>query len=333
MLKFARQLLAINAFTFITLATLGLICASPLAALAQSYPSKPVRIIVPYAPGGAVDIATRKMAQRLTLQTGQSFVVENKPGATGTIGAAVVSRTEPDGYVLLANDTTHALIPHIFKKLPFDPVKDVQPISAYLFAPMALAVSTTSRFKSLKDLVDEARQKPSSVMYGSGGPGSTPHFATEGLGIAAGANFLHIPFKGAGEATQAILSNTIDFQIASITGLMANVKGGKLRLLAISGERRLPALTTVPTFQEAGIAWPGVVNWTGLWAPKGTPIEIIQRLQTEIAAAMASADMIQFAENLGADPRVISGETFARTLRDSTESWGKIVTHTAFERQ
>ena len=160
-----------------------------------------------------------------------------------------------------------------------------------------------------------------------------PHFATEGLGIAAGANFMHIPFKGAGEASQAILSNTIDFQIASTTGLMGNVKGGKLRLLAISGERRLPSLPTVPTFQEAGVSWPGVVNWTGLWAPKGTPLEIVQRLQHEIAAAMASADMIQFAENLGAEPRAIGADAFTRTLKDSTEAWGRVVANTAFERQ
>ena len=169
-------------------------CA-PLAALADTYPSRPVRIIVPYAPGGAVDVVTRKMAQKLTEQTGQTFFVENRAGATGTIGAQQAARSEPDGYTLVANDTTYSLLPHIFKKLPFDHANDLVPVAAYVFAPMALAVNSQSRFKSLQDLVAEAKAQPNKVTYGSGGPGTTPHFASEALGIAAGVNLMHVPFK------------------------------------------------------------------------------------------------------------------------------------------
>lgn len=302
-------------------------------ALADTWPSKPVKIVVPYAAGGAVDVVTRKMAQKLTEQTGQSFFIENKAGATGTIGAQQVAKAEADGYTLLANDTTYSLLPHIFKKLPFDHATDLQPVAAFVFAPMALAVNSQSRHKTLREMLADAKSQPNKITYGSGGAGTTPHFASEALGIAAGVNLMHVPFKGAGEATQAVLSNTIDMQIASSTGLMGNVKGGKMRLLAVSGDKRLAALPDVPTFREAGVPWDGVLNWTGLWAPKGTPPAVLARLQKETATAMATPDMKAFAEGMGAEPRQVGAETFGKLLKDSTEAWGKVAANTAFERQ
>ena len=310
----------------------GLVLA-PAAMAADAWPSKPVRIVVPYAPGGAVDVVTRKMAQKLTEQTGQSFFVENRAGGTGTIGTLQAAKAEADGYTLLANDTTYSLLPHIFKKLPFDHANDLVPVGAYVFAPMGLAVHAQSRFKDLRGLLAEAKANPGKITYGSGGAGTTPHFASEALGIAAGAKLMHVPFKGAAEATQAVLSNTIDMQIASTTGLMGNVRGGKMRLLAISGDKRLAALPDVPTFREAGVPWNGVVNWTGLWAPKGTPPAVLARLQKEIATAMATPDMKSFAEGMGAEPRQVGSEAFAKMLKESTEAWGKVVASTAFERQ
>lgn len=318
------------------LSATALACLGLLAGTAQAqsaWPSKIVKIVVPYAPGGAVDVVTRKMAQKLTEQTGQSFIVENKPGATGTIGANLVAQAQPDGHTLLANDTTYSLLPHIFKKLPFDHATQLVPVSAYVFAPMGLAVNAGSKYKTLADLTEQAKAAPNTVTYGTGGPGTTPHFASEALGIASGVNFMHIPYKGAGEATAGLLSQTIDFQIASTTGLMGNVKGGKLRLLAVSGDQRLAALPDVPTFQQAGVPWRGVVNWTGLWAPKGTPAEVVQRLQKEIATAMATDDMKQFAQGMGAEPRHAGADEFTKLLKDSTDGWGKVVANTAFEKQ
>lgn len=309
------------------------LCMAGASQAQETWPARPVRVIVPYGPGGAVDVATRKMAQKLTEQTGQSFIVENRPGATGTIGVAQVARAEADGYTLVANDTTYSLLPHIFKKLPFDHEKDLVPVAAYVFAPMALVVNAGGPYKTLNDLLARARGEPGTITYGSGGAGTTPHFAAEALGMAAGARFMHVPFKGAAEATQAVLGNTIDMQFASTTGVMGNVRGGKLRLLAVSGDKRPAVLPEVPTFAEAGVKDFGVVNWTGLWAPKGTPAPVLQRLQKEIAAAMVTPDMKSFAENMGADARQVDAAGFARILRDSNAMWGGIAAKTGFEKQ
>jgi tripartite-type tricarboxylate transporter receptor subunit TctC len=307
--------------------------AASTAAFAQAWPAKPVRIIVPYAPGGSVDVVTRKMAAKLQEQTGQTFFVENKAGATGTIGIAATVQAPADGYTLVANDTTFALLPHIFKKLPFDYENGLVPVGAYVFAPMTVAVKADSRFKTLGDMVAAAKAETNKVSYGTGGAGSAPHFVSEALGIAAGVNFLHVPFKGAGEATMAMLSGTIDFQVASTPGVMSHVKGGKARLLAVSGSRRLASLPEVPTFTEAGVKFAGLVNFTGLWAPKGTPQAVIDRLQKEIAAAMASADMKAFSDSVASDPGYWDAATFAKDLHERTAYWGKVAANTAFERQ
>jgi tripartite-type tricarboxylate transporter receptor subunit TctC len=300
---------------------------------AQAWPAKPVKIIVPYPPGGSVDVVTRKMAAKLQEQTGQTFFVENKAGATGTIGLSQVVQSPADGYTLAANDTTYALLPHIFKKLPFDHAQDLLPVGAFVFAPMSVVVKADSKFRTLGDLVNAAKSEPNRITYGTGGAGTTPHFVSEALGIAAGANFMHIPFKGAGEATLGMLSGTVDFQVASTPGVMGQVKGGKARLLAVSGSRRLAALPEVPTFAESGLKNFGLINFTGLWAPKGTPQAVVDRLQKEIAVAMASADMKAFAEGIASEPGHWDSATFAKDLAERTAYWGKVAANTAFERQ
>nr|WP_074576846.1 tripartite tricarboxylate transporter substrate binding protein [Polaromonas sp. JS666] len=306
----------------------------PALAQAQSaWPAKPVKIVVPYPPGGAVDQVTRKIAQKLTEQTGQSFFVENKAGATGTIGASQVVQSPADGYTLLANDTTYSMLPHVFKKLPWDYERDLVPVAGFNFAPVTLAVAADSKFKTLQELLAFARANPSKLYYGTGGAGSMPHFATEALRSAARIDITHVPYKGAGEATLALLSGTIDFQMASTPGVMNQVKGGKMRLLAVSGDRRLKALPDVPTFKELGLKQYGVINFTGLWAPKGTPPAVMARLQKEIEVAMASADFQTFADNLGAVPISVGGPVFAKMLRDSTQQWAKVAAAADIEKQ
>ena len=318
---------------FIRAALAAAVVVFSTLAQAQAWPAKPVKIVVPYPPGGAVDVVTRKMAAKLQEQTGQTFFVENKAGATGTIGIAGVVQSPADGYTLVANDTTYALLPHIFRKLPFDHANSLEPVAAFVFAPMGVVVKAESKFKNLSDLIAAGKAEPQKVSYGTGGAGTMPHFATEALGISTGVNFLHVPFKGAGEATMAVLSGTIDFQIASTPGVMGNVKGGKVRLLAVSGARRLSGLPDVPTFAEAGVRNFGVINFTGFWAPKGTPAAVTQRLQKEIATAMASADMRSYADSIAAEAGYWDAATFARELHDRTEAWGKVAANTAFERQ
>jgi len=310
-----------------------LLLAATTFASAQGYPAKSVRIIVPYAPGGAVDAVTRKIAQKLTEQTVQTFFVENKAGATGTIGAGEAARSAPDGYTLLANDTTYSLLPHIFKKLPFDPAVDLVPVSAFVFAPMAVVVRTESKYKTLSALLADARSEPGKVTYGTGGAGTTPHFSTEALGIASGARFLHVPYKGASEATMAVLGGQIDFQIASTPGVVGQVKGGKARLLAISGDKRASVLPDVPTFAEAGVKGYRVINFTGLWAPKGTPPAVLAKLEAEIAKAVAAPDIKAYAEGIAADPRSIGSTAFAKLLSESTANWGKVASDTKFDKQ
>lgn len=317
-----------------TLCVLAPLAFFTLPASAQgAYPDKLVKIVVPYPPGGAVDQVTRRIAQKLTEQTGQSFIVENKAGATGTIGALQVARSAPDGYTLMANDTTYSILPTVFKKLPWDYQQDLVPVAAFNFAPMALVVSADSNFKTIADLLAYSKAHPGKLNYGTGGAGTTPHFATEALRTAAKLDATHIPFKGAGEATLALLGGSIDFQIASTPGVMGQVKGGKLRLLAISGDKRLKAVPDTPTFEEAGVRGYGVINFTGLWAPKGTPAPALQRLQKEVAAAMASADIQKFADDLGAVPRVIDGTAFVKMLADNTQLWSQVALAAQIEKQ
>ena len=308
--------------------------ALPVGAVAQtSYPAKAVKIVVPYPPGGAVDQVTRRIAQKLTEQTGQSFFVENKAGATGTIGASQVARSPGDGYTLLANDTTYSILPQVFKKLPWDYATDLVPVAGFNFAPTAVVVASGSPFKTLADLIAYSRSHPGKLNYGTGGAGTMPHFATEALKTSSGLDATHVPFKGAGEATMALLGGSIDFQIASTPGVMGQVRGGKVRLLAASGEQRLKTLPDVPTFAQAGSAGYKVVNFTGLWAPKGTPEAVLQVLRKNIEQAMASTDMQAFAEDLGAVPSTLTGQAFAEKLKSDARLWESVAGKLGVDKQ
>ncbi|HET9653391.1 MAG TPA: tripartite tricarboxylate transporter substrate binding protein, partial [Usitatibacter sp.] len=209
--------------------------ALSFAASAQPWPSKPVKVIVPYPPGGAVDVVVRRVAQKLSDDLGQPFVVENKPGASGLIGTQLVAKAAPDGYTLMANDMSYSMLPYVFKSLPFDHAHDLVPVTTTMFAPYAIAVKADGPYKTLKALLDAARAQPDKLTYGSGGPGSAPHFATESLALAANVRLTHIPYKGAAEAMTGLISGQIDMLMSSTASLIGQHRGGRARILAVSG--------------------------------------------------------------------------------------------------
>jgi tripartite-type tricarboxylate transporter receptor subunit TctC len=266
-------------------------------------------------------------------QTGQPFVIENKPGASSTIGAQLVAKSTPDGYTFVANDMSYSLLPYVFKSLPFDHEKDLVPVSTTMFAPYAIAVKSDGPHKSLQDLIKAAKASPGKLTFGSGGPGSAPHFATESLALAAGMDLTHVPYKGAAEAMTGLISGQIDVLMSSVPSLISQAKGGKARILAVSGSKRLPALPDVPTFAEAGLKDWGILNFNGIWAPKGTPPEVLAKFQAEIAKAVASPDVVAFFEGQGALPGGTRSDEFGKLVQTTTKSWAPVAAKANIEKQ
>jgi tripartite-type tricarboxylate transporter receptor subunit TctC len=298
-----------------------------------AYPDKPVRIVVPYAPGGAVDVVARKLAQKLSEQTGQSFFVENKPGASGTIGAQAVVRAAPDGYTLLALDNTFSLLPFVFKKLPWEGDIPVVPISVTAYTPVLLLVNSESKHKDLAALIAFAKANPDKLTYGTGGNGSAPHFSAEAFQQAAGVKLSHIPYKGAGEAVTGLVGGQIDLVLLSTGSVASQLKAGKLRALAASGNKRLESFPNVPTFAEAGLPGFGIVNWSGLVAPAGTPKEVVARLSAEVTKALETPDMKAFLANLSADPGGTGPEAFAKLMKEENVRWAAVAKKIDIEKQ
>ena len=296
-----------------------------LMGLAQSaWPDKPVRIVVPYAPGGTTDYAARQIAQKLTEQTRQTFYVENKAGASGTIGSDMVAKAAPDGYTLLTNDTTYAMLPSLFAKLPWDHASGLVPVTTLAQTPVVLVVGANSPFKTLKELVDHAQKNPARLNFGSGGAGSSTHLAAE-LFKKEGKLFItHIPYKGAGDAMLGVMSGQVDLLITASPTAIPQVKGGKIRALAVTGDKRLPGLPDVPTFKEAGLRGYTVTNWFGLAAPKGTPPAVIDKLQGEVKKALADPALRERFAQQGAQPGGMSPADFAGFVRQETLIWGAV---------
>ncbi|WP_418320100.1 Bug family tripartite tricarboxylate transporter substrate binding protein [Piscinibacter sakaiensis] len=306
----------------ITLASL-----SAVQSHAQSdYPNKPVSIVVAFSPGGPNDVMARILAAKLSSTLGQQFIVENKPGAGGTIGTGQVAKAPADGYTLLFNSAPFVTAPSLYgAKLSYDTLKDFAAITKVAESPLVLMTSPQSAHKSLQGLISSAKSAPGKLNYASGGVASTPHLATALLSVTTGIEMQHVPYKGGGPAITALMGGEIDILLDSITSGGSFLKASRLRALAVTGGKRVAALPDVPTFAEAGLPAYKMTHWVGLVAPAKTPPAVLDKLHQEVQKAMATDDVkARFAE-LGAEPAVGPRDRFGDFLRSEVADWTRIV--------
>ena len=310
-------------FRVITAAALAL-CAAPLSA--QSYPTRTVRLVVPFSPGGSTDVTARILAQKLTEAWRQQVIVDNRAGAGGNIGAESVARAAPDGYTLLLATTGVMAINHkLYKSLPYDSLKDLAPVTQIGGLPLILIVHPSLPAKSVRDLVAMAKAKPGSLSFASSGVGSATHMTAELFRMMAGVNMVHVPYKGSGQAMTDLISGQVGVAFDQITSSIGHVQSGKLRALAVTSAKRFPSVPNLPTVAEAGVAGYESVSWNGIAAPARTPREIIDRIQGEVARALQQADMKERFLKDGIEPIGSTPEQFAAHIRSERAKWEKVV--------
>jgi len=298
----------------------------PLAAFSQSYPAKPIRLMVPFPPGGSTDIVARIVAQKLGAQLGQSVAIENRGGAGGTLGTAVVAKAAPDGYLLTVGSTsTHVVAPSVYQKLEYDPVKDFAPIGLMAVSPYLLVVNPGVQARSLKELVALLQSQPGKMNYASAGVGSTTHLAMEMLKGASRTYALHIPYNGNGPAGTAVVAGQVEILFGSLPALLPHVKSGRVRALAVGTPRRSPSLPEVPTVAESGYAGFDASLWLAILAPAGTPASIVERLNRELNSAVNSKETSEALDKAGAEPLTGTPAQLAAMIRDGVGKYAKVV--------
>jgi len=299
---------------------------SQQAALAQ-YPTRPVHIVVPYPAGGAVDAFARVLTQQLSELWGQQVVVDNRPGASTMIGAEQVAKSPPDGYTLLLTaELTLVIVPHLYEKIPYDPLRDFTPIVALVSATQALVANPSLPVKTVKDLVALAKAKPGQLTYGSFGNGSTGHLNMEVLQAMTGARFNHIPYNGAGPAMNDVIGGHIDFMLAALSIVKGNVQAGKLRMIGVGSNHRSSEFPDVPTISESGAPGFEAKSWFGLVAPAGTPPDVIRKINQDVTKVISDRAFAEkFLAAQGLEPITGTPEQFAALVRAETVRWGKVV--------
>ena len=306
------------------LAALGLVALVAGPAQAQDYPTKTIRLIAPFAPGGSVDIVGRILAQKMTESLGQTVVVENKPGASGMIGADMVAKSAPDGYTLLVNSSIHVIVPSLFSKVTYNALEDLVAVGQATEVPMVMLTGAGSRAKSVQDVIAWAKAEPG-VAYASAGSGSSAHLAGEVFKKATGVTLTHIPYKGSGAAMADVIGGQVPLMFDALTAAMGHIQGNKMRALAVSSQQRSPILSDVPTFQELKMPQMNLSTWHGVWAPKGTPPAIVKKLNAEIARIVALPDVREKIKGLGGVPVGNTPEQFDAYQRAELAKWSRIV--------
>ena len=317
-------------FIYLLFGLLGLLAGSVSA---QTYPTKPVKIVVPSAPGGGTDIVARLLAQSFSKALGQNFIVENKPGAGNLIGIETVARAPADGYTLLFVASPLVLNPILFKKVNYDPIKDFSPISLAATAPNILVVHPSTPASNVKEWVELAHKGQNKLSYASAGVGTSPHMSMELFNAMAGIQTLHIPYKGTTPAVTDLLGGQVNAMFSNALTVMPHIQFGKLRALAVSGNRRLELLPDVPTVMEAGIAQYVSLQWYGLLAPAGTPSAVIQTINREMVKALQSKDIKDKLASEGAEPVGSTPAEFANLIKNDFDKWSKVAKSSGIEPQ
>jgi tripartite-type tricarboxylate transporter receptor subunit TctC len=303
-----------------------LLCAAHSTVLAQAWPAKPVRVVVPYAPGGGPDILARLIGQKLAAALGQSVVVENKPGAGGNLAAESVAKSPADGYTLFLTTTaTQSINPSLYASLPYDTQRDFSPIGMVALTQVMLVVANDVPAKSLKELLALAKAAPGKLTYATAGPGTMQHMASALLDGQAGIQTLQVPYKGTGQLMPDLVAGRVTMMFNSLAALLPMVRDGKLRPIAVTGAKRNPAAPDVPTFAESGMPGFDASAWYGVFGPAGLPREIVQRLNAELGRAVESAEVRERYATLGLDLALSTPEGLGQRVREDTAKWAAVI--------
>lgn len=310
-------------------AVLACVAAAGPAIAQTAFPTKPIRLVCPFPPGGTTDLVARLVAQKLTEAWGQQVVVDNRPGAGGVIGTEMVAQAAPDGYtVLLGSITTHAVNPALYKSLKFDPVKDFNPVSLVVSSPQLLAVHPSVPAKSVKEFIALAKAKPGRLNYASAGTGTSPHLTFELFRSMSGIDVVHVPYKGTGPAITDLVGGQVQAMITGVVALMPHVKSSRLRALGVTSMKRVAALPDVPTIAESGVSGFDVSSWFGVFLPARTPRPIVMKMNQEIGRILANPEVRQRLIDQGADPASDTPEEFAAYVKSEMTRWGQVVRNT-----
>jgi tripartite-type tricarboxylate transporter receptor subunit TctC len=309
-------------------AVAALLSCHSLMLHAQEYPTRPVRVIVPFSPGGAVDGPMRVIAQDLSKRLGQQVVVENKPGAGAMIGSEIVAKAAPDGYTLLLASQTNAISASLYRTLSFDPIDDFAPIALVGREPGVVVVHPSLPVRTLAEFIEYVKERPGKVDYASSGNGSGQHLFMALLASMTGMQLNHVPYRGSGQATTDLLAGVVPVSIPGTAGMVGHIKAGKLRPLAVTGVKRSPQLPDVPTIAESGVPGYSAYVWMGLLAPKGTPPAVIDRLQHELAQTLASPDVRTYMDSAGIEIVGSTPSEFGMFFRAEKERWAKVIKET-----